>query len=38
MMEKCLHHWSFVGGNGGSSMEVYGQGPPKRCGGHGGAC
>ena len=28
----------FVGGNGGSTMDVYDQGPPKRCGGLGGSC
>jgi len=37
-MEECLHVWRIVGDLCGRLMEVYGQGPPRRCGGFGGAC
>jgi len=38
MMEKCLHDLEFLLVIGGSTMEDDKQGPPKRCGGLGGAC
>jgi len=37
-MEKCLHDLEFLLVIGGSTMKGDKQGPPKRCGGLGGAC
>ena len=38
MMEKCFHDLEILFVIGGSTMEDDEQGPPKRCGGLGGAC
>jgi len=38
MMDKCLHNLEILLVIGESTMEVDEKGPPKRCGGLGGAC